>query len=164
MIAWFACLPLLLVSNSALERAKLMSQRPSQQNASASIHLVSPMIFPVLNQTNATKEGAFCSANGRKNKKKAKRSLCPKMRGYPAEFEIKGKPKSYVTVQLQANEHKQGLNFSIDRKTTKLEQRVRIKKDGFGSFLVGGRITLQNAQATEVGEYTFKLHVTVLYQ
>ncbi|GMM83184.1 hypothetical protein MTsN2n4_04110 [Pseudoalteromonas sp. MTN2-4] len=164
MISYMYLLPLLAINNSGLERAKSILQASNQQIAPVSVNIVSPMVFPTLYQTAATKEGAFCKANGKKNKRNAKRSLCPKMKGYSAEFEISGKPKTYVSIQLDADEYKQGLKFSIDSKTTKLEQRVRIKKDGFGTFFAGGVITLQDTQATSSGEYAFSLYVTALYQ
>ncbi|MDK1313455.1 hypothetical protein [Pseudoalteromonas ardens] len=139
-------------------------QRQASQFNGVSINLLAPMTFPQLKQTPATWDGAFCKANGKKNKKAVKKSLCPGLRGYKAEFEISGEPRSYVDIHVFGNETKQGLTFTVQNKSGGFSKRVRIKKSGVGTFSAGGIITLSNAHETGSGEYAFSYTVTALYQ
>ena len=139
-------------------------QKEPNRGTGISIKLLTPLTFPQLKQTPATWEGALCHANGRNNKKTIKTSLCPGVRGYRAEFEITGQPKSFVDVEVFGNETKQGLSFTIENKAGGFTQRVRIKKSGVGTFSANGTVTLSNAYETGTGTYTFSYSVTAVYQ
>ncbi|WP_054015522.1 hypothetical protein [Pseudoalteromonas sp. R3] len=157
-----------LLSTTAQEVDTLTYLKQQQQNQTLStgisINLLTPLTFPPLKQTPATWEGATCKANGRKNNKTVKKSLCPGLRGYKAEFEITGQPRSYVDIEVYGNETKQGLTFTVQNKSGGFNKRVRIKKSGVGTFSAGGIVTLSNAYETGSGEYAFSYTVTAVYQ
>lgn len=127
------------------------------------------MRFPELTIAGDTQIGSACIANGFQNNylegtttyTSNGNSLCPRLAGSSASFELIGLPNSNVLVKAFAPEQvKNGLSFTIND----LETVEVLNSSGAFRHSVVGRITLVDPAATTTGVLSFNYDFEGYYQ
>jgi len=123
--------------------------------------------FPEITVAQSTKEGATCAANGNANSvgfdgqtSSNANSLCPRLKGTLAQFQITGLPSSRIHVAVTATDQiKNGLEFTINGSAN----QQTLNTAGQYSRNVVGSLKLVDYDTVKTEVTTFEYEVVAYY-